>query len=342
MRAARLTAFGDPPTFEIQEIADPVPGPGQVVVGLHAAALNRRDPWIWKTPEYCPLPVTMGADGAGVVSAVGTEVTGVAVGDEVVINPTLGWEAGHEQPGPSFDILGAPLDGTFADKVLVDAASTAPRPARLTWEEAAAMNLSGLTAWRAAVRCARVGPGRSVLVAGAGGGVSTFAIQIAVALGATVYVTSSTSEKIELAERLGATAGFLYEDVDWPQQVRALHGGGLDAVIDSFGGSSWANGLAALAQGGVLVSFGDTGAAQATVDVIEVYWAWRSIVGTSMGSPDEYHAMVDHVRTNVWRPAIDAMFPLEQIAAAAEHLQHARQRFGKVVLSICDADPRAD
>jgi NADPH:quinone reductase-like Zn-dependent oxidoreductase len=337
MKAARLVAFGEP-VFELQEVADPAPAAGEVVVSLRAAGLNRRDAWVWNTPGYCPLPVTLGSDGAGVVCDVGAGVTNVTVGDEVVINPTLGWEPGRESPGTSFDILGAPLDGTFAEKVLVAADSVAPRPQRLTWEESATMNLAGLTAWRAAVRCARVGPHRSVLVTGAGGGVSTFAVQIAVALGATVYVTSSSPEKIARALELGATAGFRYDDPEWPQQLQAAHDGGVDAVIDSFGGPSWAAGLGVLRRGGVLVSFGDTGAAEATVSVSDVYWQWRSIVGTTMGSPEEYRAMVRHVTDASWRPVIDATFPLERIGDAAHHLEHSGERFGKVALTIGGPD----
>lgn len=151
MQAARLTAFGDPPTFELVEIADPAPGEGEVVVDIVAAALNRRDPWIWLTPDYCPLPVTLGSDGAGIVSAVGPGVEAVAAGDEVCIDPTLGWGDDEKCPTDAFDILGAPTEGTFAERVVVPAANVAPRPSRLSWEECAALNLSGLTAWRATV-----------------------------------------------------------------------------------------------------------------------------------------------------------------------------------------------
>ena len=208
MRAARLVHFGSPPAFEIQNVPDPVPGPGEVVIDLVAAALNRRDPWVWTWPDYCALPVTLGSDGTGTVSAVGAGVTGVAPGDEVVVYPSLDWGAREDVPTPDFDILGAPTDGTFAEKVLVPAANVFPKPGRLTWEEAAALNLAGLTAWRAAVTCARVGPGMTLLVTGAGSGVSTFLVQIAAVHGARVFVTSSTEEKIERAIALGAEAGF--------------------------------------------------------------------------------------------------------------------------------------
>jgi NADPH:quinone reductase-like Zn-dependent oxidoreductase len=334
LRALRLVAFGDPPTFALSEEPDPAPAAGEVVVDLRAAALNRRDPWVWTTPDYCPLPVTLGSDGAGVVSAVGEGVDGLRPGEDVVINPTLGWPAEEDVPGPSFDILGAPLDGTFAERVVVPAENVARMPERLSYAEAAALSLGGLTAWRAAVSCAGAGPGRSVLVTGAGGGVSTFAIQIAAALGAQVWVTTSSEAKLERARRLGAAGGVLYGDAGWPERLRAAAGGGVDAAIDSYGGPTWPGALRALRDGGTLVSYGDTGAAEATVELMEVYWHWRSIVGTTMGSPREYAALLAHVREASWRPVIDSTFPLERFGDAVARFEQAPDRFGKVVLEI--------
>jgi zinc-binding alcohol dehydrogenase/oxidoreductase len=335
MQAARLTAFGDPPTFELVEIAHPVPGEDEVVVDVMAAALNRRDPWIWRTPGYCQLPVTLGSDGAGVVSAVGRGVEAVAPGAEVSIDPTLGWGDDERCPTDAFDILGAPTEGTFAERVVVPAANVAPRPTRLSWEECAALSLSGLTAWRAAVTCAHAGPGRELLVTGAGGGVASFATQIASSVGSRVWVTSSSDHKLERAGELGAVGGFLYDDPDWPDRALAATGGrGFDAVIDSYGAAdSWEQCLRALRRGGTLVSYGDTGGAETTVTVAEVYWKWRQVLGTSMGSPREFRAMLDHVRTVAWRPVVDRVYPLADIALAARRLGEP-DRFGKVVLRV--------
>jgi zinc-binding alcohol dehydrogenase/oxidoreductase len=333
MRAARLVRFGDPPVFELAQIPDLTPAPGEVVIDLRAAALNRRDWWIWTAPGHCPLPVTLGSDGAGVVGAIGDDVSGLAPGDEVVFDPTLNWGQSEECPTPDFEILGVPKDGTFAERVAVPAENVAPKPARLSWEEAAAVNLGGLTAWRAGVTCARAGPGRALLVNGAGSGVSTFAVQIAVALGARVFVTSSSERKLELARALGAQAGVSYRDDDWPQRLRELAGGGLDAAIDSFGGPSWEGSLRALRRGGTLVSFGDTSGPESTLTTAEVYWHWRRVLGTTMGSPREYRALLAHVEKASWRPVIDSAFPLERIDEAARRLI-SNERFGKVVLRI--------
>jgi NADPH:quinone reductase-like Zn-dependent oxidoreductase len=329
----QLTSFGDPPTFELREIPDPSPGPAEVVVDLKTAALNRRDWWIWIAPDYCPLPATLGSDGAGVISAVGSAVGSFSPGDEVVFDATLNWGESEEHPGPEFGILGVPTDGTFAERVVVPADNVAPKPARLSWEEAAALNLAGLTAWRAAVTCAQAGPGRKLLITGAGSGVATFAIQIAAALDARVFVTSSSEDKIARARQLGAEAGVSYLEPDWPEQLRRLAGDGLDAAVDSFGGPAWEGALRALRRGGTLVSFGDTSGDETTITTAEVYWEWRRVLGTSMGSPRDYRALLAHVVGASWRPIIDSVFPLAQLDSAARRLTSS-ERFGKIVLSI--------
>jgi zinc-binding alcohol dehydrogenase/oxidoreductase len=302
-------------------VPDPDPGPGEVVVALEAAALNRRNLWIWKMPGYCELPVTLGSDGAGTVAAIGAGVTGIEPGDEVVFDATLNWGESEERPTSDFDILGAPTAGTFAEKVAVPAANVAPKPSRLSWEEAAATNLAGLTAWRAAVTCAGAAPGRSLLVTGAGSGVATFVLQIAAARGAQVFATSSTEQKVERLRALGAAGAVSYLEPEWPVIVRELAGGGVDAAVDSYGGASRRGALHALRDGGTLVSFGDTGGAVATIEVMEVYWHWRRLVGTSMGSPREYRQLLAHVESASWRPVIDSVFPLDEIDGAAARLE---------------------
>jgi zinc-binding alcohol dehydrogenase/oxidoreductase len=334
MRAMRLVKPGDLPAFREVDVAEPVAGDGEVVVRIVAAALNRRDWWIWREASAV-APVTLGSDAAGVVSAVGAGVETVSVGDEVVINPTLGWNPGEHVPTETFEILGSPRDGSFADRVVVPVVNVAPRPAGLSWEESAALNLAGITAWRAAITCAGAGEGRRVLVTGAGSGVATFAVQIAVAVGSDVWVTTSTQAKLERVRELGASGGVLYSQPDWGSSLREAAGGGFDAVIDSWGADCWPDALRALRWGGVLVNFGDTGGESSTIPVSEVYWSWRSIVGTTMGSPEEYRALLEHVSTHAWRPVIDSIHALEDIDAAARRLLD-RDRFGKVVLRVSD------
>jgi zinc-binding alcohol dehydrogenase/oxidoreductase len=333
MRTARLTLAGSEPRFELQLLPDPEPAAGEVVVELVTAALNRRDWWLWRD-ESTPAPVTLGSDGAGRIAAVGAGVQGLAPGQEVVIDPALAWGDDEAAASQDFDILGSPTQGTFAERVIVPAINVHPKPPSLSWEEAAAFPLAGLTAWRAVVTCARAAPGRRVLITGGGSGVSTFCVQIAHALGARVWVTSGSDAKIARCVELGAEGGFRYDDPDWPRQVlAATRGDGVHAVVDSFGGDGWAQALSALARGGVLVNYGDTGGDESTIPVAAIYWQWRSLLGTTMGSPREFQALCAHVRSGAWRPAIDSVHALDDIADAARRLTDP-ERFGKVVLRI--------
>ncbi|HEX9597848.1 MAG TPA: zinc-binding dehydrogenase [Gaiellaceae bacterium] len=334
MRAVELQEFGDPSGLREVKLPDPLPGPGQVRVDLVAAALNRRDLWI-RIGGKAALPAVLGSDGAGVVSAVGAEVERVREGDEVVINPSLAWGDAENAPGPQFRILGVPDQGTYAERIVVAAHQVRPRPRRLSWLESAALPLAGLTAWRAVAVLAEAGPRTTILVPGAGGGVATFAVQIAAALGARVLVTSSTAEKIERARRLGADGGADYRDPDWPERVAPV-----DAVIDSVGAAVWPGALRALRPGGRLVNFGDTGGDTAEVDVDRVFLSHLRIQGTTMGSPRDFDALLEHVERAEWRPVIDSVFPLRNAAAAHERLDDP-ERFGKVVLAIDDGRAEA-
>jgi zinc-binding alcohol dehydrogenase/oxidoreductase len=327
VRAIQLQEFGDPDGLRLVDMADPRPGPGEVRVDLVAAALNRRDVWI-RIGRKIELPAVLGSDGAGIVSAVGAGVEHPAVGDEVVINPSLDWGPDEEASGPDFRILGLPDQGTYAERIVVGAHQVRQRPQRLGWLEAAALPLAGLTAWRAAVTHGQAAPGRTILVPGAGGGVSSFVVQIAAALGARVVVTSSSPEKLERARELGAADGALFTDDDWPQQLAPV-----DVVVDSVGAPVWDGALRALRPGGRLINFGDTARATAEVDLSRLYFGHLRIQGTTMGSPREFDALLDHVEGAAWRPVIDSVFPLERAADAHRRLD-APDRFGKVVLAI--------
>ena len=326
MRVVHLTAFGGPEVLQPATVPDPEPGPGQVRVDLVRAALNHRDVWI-REGRPGPLPAILGSDGAGVVSAVGPGVEGVAAGDEVVINPSLDWGEGEDAPGPAFRILGVPDQGTYAERIVVAAHQVRPRPAGWSWDECAALPLAGLTAWRA-LRLAGAGPRRRILVTGAGGGVATFLVQIGAALGATIRATAGSDPKVARALELGAETAVDYHDPEWPKQI-----GEVDAAIDSTGGSGLDAVVGRLVRGGVLVSFGDTAREPAAVDLAEVFLEWRRIQGTTMGSPREFDALLAHATTANWRPVIDSTHPLEDAAEAHRRLVNPA-RTGKVVLAI--------
>lgn len=303
------------------------------VVALKSAALNRRDEWLWRLGDGFSLPATLGSDGAGSIVTLGSGTSGFDLGDAVVINPSLNWGDREDRASESFEILGVPTPGTFAQSVVVPTANLARKPARLDWEAAAALNLAGLTAWRAVVTCGRMSPGQTVLVTGAGGSVATFALQIACALGATVFVTSSSRAKIERAIEFGAVGGFNYLDIKWVEDAQRVITGGFDLVVDSAGPRHWAQALEVLRPGGSLVTFGSTAGAAPSFDSFPLYWRWQRIVGTTMGSPSEYGAFLRHIDEATWHPVIDSVFDLDALSHAADRLG-ASDRFGKVAIRI--------
>ena len=299
---------------------DPEPGPGEVIVELRTAALNRRDLLVCQGTYPFPLPLVPGSDGAGIRRDTGAEV---------VIYPALDWGDREEAFGPDFQILGGPRDGTFAELVAVPEANVFPKPAQLSWEEAAALPLAGLTAYRALFARGRLRAGETVLVLGAGSGVSTFAVQLAAQVGVRVLVTSSSDERIAQARSLGAEAGVNYGSDDWVAWVKDR--GGVDLVIDSVG-STWPQSLDCLRPGGRVVAFGATGGTEAMLAVRPLYFGQFSLLGTMMGSPEDFAGLLRSLHTGSWRPVIDSVFPLADAATALEALEAGRH-FGKLVLS---------
>jgi NADPH:quinone reductase-like Zn-dependent oxidoreductase len=320
--------------LRLEHVPDPAPGPGQAVVRLKAAALNHRDVWI-RRGLYAgiTLPVILGSDGAGTVDAVGADVDDAWIGRDVVINPSLDWGDDANAQGPHFRILGLPDDGTYAERVVVPAANLFAKPIALTWEDAAAIPLAGLTAYRALVTRARVQPGETVLVTGVGGGVATFALVFAVHLGARVIVTSGSDDKLTRAKALGAAAGVNYHEEGWGKAVQGLCGGGPDVIIDSAGHQAFPTLVDIAKPGGRLVTFGATTGSPTTLEIRRIFWKQLSILGSTMGTPDEFGAMLALFAGGALRPVVDRVFPLADAAFAHDRMDEAGQ-FGKLVLSI--------
>ncbi len=330
MNAVQLSGANQ---LAVARVDDPRPAEGEVVVALRAAALNHRDVWI-KTGQYAGLkwPCIPGSDGAGVVSEVGSGVDRSWVGREVVINPSFNWGTEERAQGAQFQILGLPRDGTLAERIAVPVAQLAPRPTHLSWEEAAALPLAGLTAFRALFPRARLQPGERVLVSGVGGGVATFALQFAVAAGAQVWVTSGSSTKIARAVALGAKGGFDYNATDWPAQAAAQVGGGFDVIVDSAGGEGFGRLIDAAVSGGRIVFFGAT-RGDAQLPVRKVFWRQLSLLGTTMGSPADWAAMTAFVAEKRIRPVVSEVFPLARAGDAFALMERGGQ-FGKIVVGI--------
>ncbi len=317
MQAIRVHDGGE---LRYETVPDPEPGPGEVLVELRRAALNRRDLLVSGGTYPFPLPLVPGSDGAGVRRD---------TGEEVVIYPSLDWGDREEAFGPEHQILGGPRDGTYAELVSVPAANVFPKPARLTWEEAAALPLAGLTAHRALFARGGLSSGETVLVLGAGSGVSTFAVQLAAHAGARVLVTSSSDAKIGQSRELGAEGGVNYASEDWVAWVKEQ--GGADLVVDSVG-STWPQSLDCLRPGGRVVVFGATGGTEATLQVRPFYFGQWSLLGTMMGSPTDFASLLAAFDRGSWAPVVDSVTPLAEAKAALAALESG-SHFGKLVLA---------
>lgn len=328
MRAVQLTGVNE---LAVTDVPEPSAAPGEAIVALRAAALNHRDVWI-KGGLYAGLtwPCQPGSDGAGEVVAAGDGVDPAWLGREVIINPCFNWGDREDAQRPDFSILGLPRAGTLAEKIAVPVSQLQVRPAHLTWPEAAALPLGGLTAYRALMVRAKLRAGERVLVSGIGGGVATLVLQFAVAAGARVWVTSSSPEKIARAVTLGAAGGFDYRDSQWTAQAAA--DGPFDVVVDSAGGDGFGRLVDVTAPGGRIVIYGAT-RGEAVLPLRKVFWRHLSILGSTMGSPADWASMVDFVAQKRIRPVVGDVFPLEQAGDAFARMERGEQ-FGKIVVTV--------
>lgn len=331
MRAVRLHQLDGPESLVLDQVPTPSPARGEVLVRIRAAALNHRDLFITRGlyPKIA-LPVLPGSDGAGEVAALGEGVSRIAVGDEVLIDPMLDWGGDPKLRSPQSSILGMPRPGTFAEYVAVPEANVHRKPRALSMEEAAAIPLGGVTAYRALFTRGALREGESVLIPGVGGGVQTFVLLFAKHAGARVIVTSSSDEKLARAKALGADVAINYAANDaWEKGARAS--GPVDLVVDSSGGSTLSKAISLLRPGGRMVIYGGT-RPESTVKLFPIFWNEIAILGSTMGSPDDFRAMLALFEQGV-RPVVDRVYPLEEIVEAVRRMDDAAQ-FGKIVLAI--------
>jgi zinc-binding alcohol dehydrogenase/oxidoreductase len=329
MNAVVLTGKNLPPV--LQSVPDPKPAFGEVIVTLRAGALNHRDVWI-QQGMYAGIlyPVIPGSDGAGVVSALGEGVDAAWLDRDVIINPSFDWGSSPRAFGERFTILGLPKDGTLAERINVPIGNLAPKPAHLSYEEAAALPLAALTAWRALFSRAQLRVGERVLVTGIGAGTALFALQFARAAGAEVWVTSSSAEKLAKAKELGAKGGANYQDAGWADAL-LKDSGGFDVIVDSASGAGFNHLIDVAKPGGRIVFFGATTGPVPELVTRKVFWKQLSLLGTTMGSPDDFEGMVATVERHGIRPVISEVFPLGKAAEAFALMARGGQ-FGKIVL----------
>jgi len=339
MIAAVFSEFGGPEVVHVEEVEAPVPGVGEVRVAVKAAAMNHLDLWIRRG---LPLKITMphigGSDMAGIVEAVGPGVTGVEAGTRVVVNPSLGYGwydgvfAGPHLPSPEFRIIGEHTQGGFAEYAVVPAENLVEVPDHVPFETAAAAGLVTVTAWRGLLSRGKLKAGESVLVTGASGGVSTMAVQIARMSGARVFAITRGSENVARVRALGAQVVYDRDERDWGKQLfRDTEKQGVDLVFDSVGEAVWPQCLRALKVGGRLVTYGATTGAKGDTEIRMVCWKQLSILGSTMGTFQEYRTAMGLVFSGELKPVIHATLPLEGARQAHEILEGG-EAFGKVVL----------
>lgn len=319
--------------IELTELELQALGEEDVRIQVKAAALNHRDEWA-RQGLYPNLKdgAVFCSDGAGVVVEVGDKVDKSWIGKEVIINPAMNWGNNPIVQSKEFEILGIPSNGTLAEFVQVRFDRLHLKPAHMSWEEAAALPLAGLTAFRAMMVQGRLQPGEKVLVTGFGGGVAQFAAQFAMAHGAHVYVSSSSNEKIQAAISHGIKGGFDYTDENWAKQAIG-EVGGFDLVIDSAMGNTLDNLIQVMNPGGRLVFYGATKGNPKGFNARKVYWNQLSIIGSTMGTDQDFAQMLDFVNEKKITPVIDQVFEMSNALEAFERMKKGLQ-LGKIVIRI--------
>jgi len=324
MKAVRIHEDGGPEVLRLDEVEDPVPGPGEVLIRLKAASLNHLDIWLRQGLPSVPKPRILGADGAGVVEALGEGVDGFELGQRVVLNPGLRNGA---------EIVGEHRDGTHAELIAIPRENVHPIPGELSFEEAAAFPLVYETAYRMLVTRAGLREGEWVLVWGIGSGVGSAAFLIAKALGARVVVTSSDDGKLERARELGADETVNHESGDVVSVVKEATEGGVHVVVEHVGEATWKTSLQVARTGGRIVVCGATSGPNPPANLHRIFWKQLSILGSTMGTAEDFAGVYELVASGRVKPLVDRVFPLEEAAEAHRHLESGKQ-FGKVVLTV--------
>ena len=329
MKAVILKDKNEPLVWD--ETEKPAPSNGEVLVRIKAAAFNHRDLWIQKG-QYAGLryPIILGSDGSGIVIKLGDGVNDSWLNKEVIINPGMNWGNNPNFHDRHFKILGLPDNGTFAEYVKVPADYLYAKPDYLSFEEAAAIPLAGLTGYRALFSRGEVKQGDKVLITGIGGGVGLMVLKMALAIGADVYVTSGSDEKIERAVALGAKLGVNYKISSWYKLFQSAVEG-FDVIIDSAAGDDFKHLVELANPGGKIVFYGGTQGPISTLNPQKIFWKHLSILGTTMGTQKEFAAMLSLFETHKIKPVIDEVFDMADAEKAIRKMDNAAQ-FGKIVL----------
>jgi NADPH:quinone reductase-like Zn-dependent oxidoreductase len=340
MKAVRIHEFGGPEQLRYEEVPDPELRKDQVLVRVRACALNHLDLWVRKGLPGVKLPHILGSDIAGEVAAVGEYVRDVKVGQRVIVAPMhfcghcSKCLAGIQNQCREFSVLGNAVDGGNCELIAVPLASVIPIPDTLDFVQAASVPLVFVTAWHMLVGLAKVRPGQSVLVLGAGSGVGIAAIQIAKLFQARVVATAGDEHKLAKARALGADEGIDHYKQKISQEVRRItNKEGVDIVVEHVGTATWDESMKSLKPGGTIVTCGATTGFEAKFDLRFFFSRQLAFLGSYMGTMGDLHEALGHVFAGRLKPVVDRTFPLQEVRAAHEYLESSRM-FGKLVLTM--------
>jgi NADPH:quinone reductase-like Zn-dependent oxidoreductase len=317
VKAVRIHEDGGPEVLRYEDAPDPEPGPDEVLIQLRAASLNRLDLWVRQGLPSVPKPRILGADGAGIDSD----------GRRVVINPGV-------EHGDKITVIGEHTDGTHAEQIAVPASNVYELPDSVSFEQAAAFPLVFETVYRMLVTRAGLQDGEWVLVWGVGSGIGSAALVLAKALGANVVATSSSDEKLAKASELGADAAVNHRTGDVVKTVKEATGGpGVDVVVEHVGEATWHKTLQAVRPQGRIAVCGATSGPNPPAALHRVWWKQLTILGSTMGTKEDFEGAYELVRSGKAKPVIDNVFPLSEARAAHERMESGEQ-FGKIILAI--------
>ncbi|EDL66249.1 zinc-binding dehydrogenase [Bacillus sp. SG-1] len=317
--------------LSVRDFQEPEVSSGMVKVKLKTAGLNRRDLIVLTRHKEDQPPLIIGSDGAGTIVGTGDGVTNVAQGDEVIINPGLGWKHNSDAPPEGFEIVGLPDHGTFSEYIVLPAENVEKKPGHLNWEEAGVLSLAALTAYRVLFTRARIKEGDTVLIPGIGSGVGTFLLKFAKAAGARVIVTSRSEEKQKTAIELGADFS-ISTNSDWNEELKDET---IDIVIESIGRATFTKSLKGLRKGGTLVTFGATTEDEIEINIRDFFYSQLNLLGSTMGSAEEFKEMLEFISEHSITPVVDSVYPLEEYEKAMDRLKNS-ENLGKIAFRVSE------
>jgi len=320
--------------ISVEDILLPEINEDEVLIKILSASLNHRDLWITEALySKIKLPIVLGSDGAGTIHSKGINVKDLEPGDEVIINPGINWGEHENFQSKEFKILGMPDNGTLSEYVKVNKDYIFKKPAHLTFEEASALPLAGITAFRSLFKKAVIKNNENVLITGIGGGVATFAMVFALKAGANVFVTSGHDHKIEKAISYGAKNGVNYRNNEWDKKILNLAGDNINVVIDGAGGVNFQKCVDICSYGARIVCYGATSGSVKEFSIHKVYWKQLKLMGSTMGSQKDFEDMIRFINEHKVKPVIDKTFDLAEVYKAFERMSHSEQ-FGKIAISL--------